>query len=349
MNYGWHRGQRSVPEQARHRRRTLRPRDDVPSRVARADPSPHRRFERRARPRMGAVRALSRTIGGDVLWSPANTGPLLARRHVITIHDISPIEHPEWFDAGFVAWYRCLIPQLVRRATRVVTVSQFSKSRILERLHVSDDRIVVIPNGVDRRFRPGARTACDRTDASAAPALGLTGPFILTVGSLSPRKNLGRLFSAWQLSGLGRKGCVLAVAGVQCASFKRVDLRTPPVGVRLLGYVPDAELPALYGRALGVVVPSLYEGFGLLALEAMACGTPVIAARAGGLPETVADAALLVDPLAPEALSDALRRVFEDRALRAQLARRGVDRSRRFSWRLAADQLWGVLDDAQRA
>ena len=223
--------------------------------------------------------ALPRTIGGDVLWSPANTGPLLARRHVITIHDISPIEHPEWFDAGFVAWYRCLIPQLVRRATKVVTVSQFSKSRILERLHVPDDRIVVIPNGVDRRFRPGARTACDRTDASAAPALGLTGPFILTVGSLSPRKNLGRLFSAWQLSGLGRKGCVLAVAGVQCASFKRVDLRTPPVGVRLLGYVPDAELPALYGRALGVVVPSLYEGFGLPALEAMACGTPVIAAR----------------------------------------------------------------------
>ena len=263
-------------------------------------------------------------------------------------HDISPIEHPEWFDAGFVTWYRYLIPQLVRRVTRIVTVSQFSKSRILERLRVRDDRVVVIPNGVDGRFRPDARPTCDRPDASREPAPGLTGPFILTVGSLSPRKNLGRLFAAWQLSGLGHEGCVLAVAGVRGTSFKRIDLRTPPVGVQMLGYVPDAELPALYGRALGVVVPSLYEGFGLPALEAMACGTPVIAARAGGLPETVGDAALLVDPIAPEALSDALRRVFEDGSLRGQLARRGVDRSRRFSWRLAADRLLRVLDDAQR-
>ena len=289
--------------------------------------------------------ALPRTLNDDVLWSPANTGPLRISRQVLTIHDISPVEHPEWFNAGLAAWYRYLLPRLVRCVSRIVTVSAFSKSRIIERLGAQHDQIVVIANGVSDRFSPHPHSLRQAERPAARPR-GFTGPYILTVGSLEPRKNLERLFAAWQLSGLAREGCALAVAGGRGISFRRIEISAPPPGVRLLGYVPEPELPALYRNALAFVVVSLYEGFGLPALEAMASGVPVIAARAGGLPETVGDAALVVDPTSPEAITDGLRQVLGDRALRDCLARRGVEHSRGFSWHRAATRLVSVLEDA---
>lgn len=278
----------------------------------------------------------------ELLWSPANTGPLAVSRQVVTIHDLSPLDHPEWFHPAFAAWYRFLLPRLARRVRRIITDSEFSRARILDRLTVPEDRVVAIPCGVDGRVGPAAAGAI----AAVRKRHGLEGPYVMTVGSLQPRKNLGTLLRAWDLLRGEVKEIELAVVGVARSNFGPSGVEQVPDGVRLLGRVDDDELPALYTGAALAVVPSLYEGFGLTVLEAMACGTPVVVASGSALDEVAGTAALKVEALSAESIAAGMLAVLEDAALASGLRQSGLERAGHFTWERAAEGAWRVLQEA---
>jgi glycosyltransferase involved in cell wall biosynthesis len=292
---------------------------------------------------------LPRIVGKGFLFSPANTGPLTITNQVLTVHDIASLEHPEWFNSLFAAWYRWLIPTLVRRVRRVITGSRFSKERLLDFARVEGSKVVVVPEGVDDRFHPRS----DEEITHVRAELRIPSPhYVLSLGVLEPRKNLRGLLAAWS-------SCVkrlpdeiwLVVAGAQAPDnvFGKLEIGEIPPQVHFTGFVPDESLPALYSGALALVYVSVYEGFGLPALEAMASGTAPIVADNSSLPEVVGDGGIAVDPYDTEAIAAAIEQLIEDSALREALEARGIERSRRFSWDRSADLTWGILTDAMRS
>jgi len=290
---------------------------------------------------------LPRRTRGQLLWSPSNTGPLTISRQVVTIHDVVPIDHPEWLNPRFAAWYRFLTPKLARRVARVITDSEFTKSRLLETTGVSDDKVIVVRLGVDTRFVPQDREQVE----SAIHKLRLpTSRYVLSLGSLEPRKNLGRLLRAWEVIYRRLPEDVwLVVSGAKGKSlvFQDVpELEALPPRVFLTGHVPDELLPSLYAGAMAFAYLSVYEGFGLPPLEAMAYGTPTLVGNRASLPEVVGDAAIQVDPFDIEAIADGLLRLIEDGSLRAVLREKGLERAGQFNWDKTAEQTWRVLAEA---
>ncbi|PZA06814.1 MULTISPECIES: glycosyltransferase family 1 protein [unclassified Meiothermus] len=285
-------------------------------------------------------------LRGRLLWSPSNTGPLLVRQQVVTVHDVVPLDHPEWLNPRFAGWYRFLLPKLLPRVRRIITVSEFSKTRILEHIRLEPWRVVVIPNGVDPRFHPRTQEEHDQIKER----LGLpSSHFVLSLGSLEPRKNLGRLLKAWALVSTRLPEEVwLVVAGAKGKAqiFQEVSLEKLPPRVHFVGHVPDEYLPVLYSAASGFVYPSVYEGFGIPPLEAMASGTPTLTGNRTALPEVVGDAALTVDPFDVEAIADGLWRLVTDAELRQRLRQRGLERSKQFGWDSIAKHTWSVLQEA---
>ena len=278
---------------------------------------------------------------GGLLWSPCNTGPLAVGRQVVTLHDATFADTPECFGRAFAAWYGWLIPRLVRRVRRVVTVSDFSRQRIAETTGISVHQIDVVPNGVDPRFVPASADAVEQMRLK----LGLAGPYLLVLGSVEPRKNLSILLKTWKSLSQRRPDLTLAIAGgsnLSIFSDHGFNVDALP-RVKRLGYVEDSLLPALYSGCETFVFPSTYEGFGLPPLEAMACGVPVVCSNATALPEVVADAAMLVPPLDDEATEHALLKVGSDSQLRERLINAGRARAAMFSWDKSAEQIWEIL------
>jgi glycosyltransferase involved in cell wall biosynthesis len=286
---------------------------------------------------------LPTVVRKGLLWSPANSGPLTVRRQVLTVHDVASIEHPEWYNRAFAAWYRWMTPKLVHRVQRVITVSEFSKRRILELTGIDESRVVVIPVGVDARFCPRPSQEVER----ARQALKIPSPhYVLSVSTLEPRKNLQRLLSAWASCASDIPDDLwLVIAGADGAGrvFSCPEISSVPPRVRITGFVADRDLPALYSGALALAYVSLYEGFGLPALEAMACGTIPLVASNTALPEVVGDAGLLVNPFDSEAIAAGLKRIVEESDLRDYLKIRAIERSKHFSWERTADLTWNVL------
>ena len=284
---------------------------------------------------------------GRLLWSPGNTGPLAVRRQVVTVHDATFADTPECFGRAFRAWYDFLIPRLARRVRKVMTVSEFSRRRLAEVTGVAAEDIAVVPNGVDARFAP----ADDDAVARVREAFGLAGPYVLTLGSVEPRKNLATLLRAWKLVAAKRDDLTLAVAGGANLSIFSGEMREElPPRVKRLGYVDDALLPALYAGCAAFVFPSLYEGFGLPPLEAMACGAAVVSSDATALPEVIGpDAALFVDPRDAHEMAAATSHVCDDAALRERLASAGRARAASYTWEAAAEQVWHILAEADEA
>ena len=269
-------------------------------------------------------------LGAPLLLCPANLAPLAARDTVLVVHDAAALRHPAWYSRAYAGWQGRLLPRLVARARRIVTVSAFSRGELVELLGADPARITVIPGGVDDRFTPAA------DPGPARRAHGLDRPYVLCVASHTARKNLGALVPAARR--LAREGIDVVVAGGHRPQFTR---ERGLARLRLLGHVDDAVLPGLYAGAEAFALPSLYEGFGLPLVEAMACGTPVVATAAGALPETCAGAARLVDD--PAELAGALAAVLGDREVRARLREAGLARAGELTWDRAARAMDALL------
>lgn len=272
-----------------------------------------------------------------LLLNLAGSAPLGARRMVAVIHDAAVFDHPQAYTAAFGRWYRFLFRRLARRKPCVLTVSAFSRDRLAARLRLAPERLAIVPEGADHLDGVTA-------DPSVLDRLGLRGrPFLLAVGSDNPTKNHARLLQAHERLGMdapplvivGRRRPAVFVSGgagpEDCERFVTLEDAS------------DGELKALYEAALGLVFPSLYEGYGLPPLEAMACGCPVAAARAGALPEVLGEAALGFDPLDVDAIAAAMLRLAGDAALRADLRERGLVQARRHRWDAGAERLLAEL------
>lgn len=280
-----------------------------------------------------------------LIWGPCNTGPLSSKSLILTIHDAGVFDHPECFSRAFVQLHRRLSPLLARRALRIVTVSSFSRERISAALGVPKSKIEVIPNGVDESFKPASAAAI----ASARAAVGLKGQrYFATLATIEPRKNLRLVRQAWaQVRSKLPADVVLLVIGATGpeAVFGRTSTyeTAPEVGVVFTGYVADNLLPPLLSGAMAVLYPSLYEGFGLPLLEAMACGAPTVTTRLSSLPEVGGDAPLYVDAHDASELGSALLALAGSEDLRVERSCLGRQRARNFSWDHAAGRMDELL------
>jgi glycosyltransferase involved in cell wall biosynthesis len=285
---------------------------------------------------------LALRAGASLIFSPANLAPVAWPRNVVIVHDAAVLRDPAAYSRAYVAWHRSVGALAARRAVRVLTVSEFSKRELTELLGLDPDRVEVIRGGVDERFSPAA------DPAPVAAALALERPYVLTVATADRRKNLAVLSEAARR--LNQLGIELVWAGEARPYFAPGD---GPGGARRVGYVPDRHLPGLFRGARAFVLPSRYEGLGLTCIEAMACGTPVVAADIPALQEACGDAALLVDSSDAKAVADAVVRAATEQPLQRSLAEAGVKRAASFSWDRAAraidDQLAQLTSGVERS
>lgn len=312
-----------------------------------------------ARDRLGdgvEVWALGRPPIGGHLWEQlylprvrpeawlvgfCNTGPVARSRQAVVLHDAQFRTHPASYSARFRLWYSVLYPALSRRAQLAFTVSDYSR-RELERLHlVPRSKLVVLHNGADHIDRIPA-------DPETLARHGLEPHrYFLAVGSPAPHKNLATLRAAFATARSLR--CELVLAGSVPPHVFTGQAACPQRAVRELGRVTDAELKALYASAIALCIPSLTEGFGLSAVEAMRCGTPVLAAAAGALPEVCGEAAVLLPPTDVAAWRAELERLAADPVARADLVAAGRQRAARFTWAESASALCRALAEADKA
>jgi len=274
--------------------------------------------------------------------------PLVRCRSVVTIHDCIHLMFPQYLPNRLALTYaRTSIRLAAKRATRVLTVSESSKRDILRFVDLPPEKIDVIYNAFDERFGVEPR---EEDVVRVKERYQLHDEFVLYAGNVKPHKNLERLITAFHLvrqRGLDHLKLVLIGDDIsKYAALRRAVHRYQLHRyVRFLGYLPEETLAVMYRLSGVFVFPSLYEGFGLPPLEAMASGTPVVTSNVSSLPEVAGNAAMLVDPYDPDALADAMLRVLTDESLRQDLRRRGLERARQFSWEQSVGRIRRIYDE----
>ena len=304
-----------------------------------------------------------------LFWSPHYNIPLLpinAKKKIVTIHDVFHLAFFDQLSLKEKIYARLMLNAAVRMSDKIITVSNFSRSEIIKYTGADKDRITVIHNGIDRRlFRP----ITDKekySPASSPPKEGITildnlrkkyslpKEFIIFVGNVKPNKNLKRLLEAYELlikKGDAKYGLVIIgkkegfITG-DSESFRFLkNSSSLQEKVLFTGSVDTSELPAVYNSASMLVFPSLYEGFGLPPLEAMACGCPVIVSNTASLPEVCGDAAYYVDPYSVESIAEGMNKVHSDGALREDLIQKGLERAGMFSWEESAKEHMNIFEE----
>ncbi len=297
------------------------------------------RYSRGLRHRLGLDRDLfSISLDVDVVHYPATIGPLWpAKNLVLTVHDCIPIRHPEWFRWERAFYYIWAGRRSVRNAEHIIADSTATAHDLHELMEIPPGRVTTVPLGVNDTFCPQPQVAID----AVLTRYQLPERFFLYVGTLEPRKNLVGVVRAWDsiasditedLVIAGRIGWKTKELDIAIATAQHRDRIHRP------GFIDTADLPALICAARAFVWPSLYEGFGLPVLEAMACGTPVLTSNTTSLPEVAGDAALLVDPGDEDAIAEAMSKLSGDENLRQQLSNAGRKRAAAFTWHRCAEE-----------
>lgn len=278
----------------------------------------------------------------DVLHVQYTAPPFCPVPVIATIHDLAFEHLPETFTRRGRTQLRLTVRRTAARAARIATVSEFSRQDIIQTYQLEPEKVVVTHNGVEARFNPQPQS--ENEVAEVRQRFGIARDFLLAVGSLQPRKNLLRLLRAYARLRSTRPDFTpqLVITGrrLWLANEIFAEIRRQPwaADVIVTGYVADEDLPSLYRAATALVYPSLFEGFGLPPLEAMACGTQVITSNTSSLPEVTGEAAILIDPYNEDELAAALHRVVTDQSLRARLREAGLRRAGLFTWRRAAEK-----------
>ena len=289
----------------------------------------------------------------DVFHAPHYVLPVLSgSRSVVTIHDCIHLMFPQYLpNRAAYAYAQASIWAATHKASRILTVSESSKRDILRFFDVPPERIAVIHNAIDERFR---EQPPESEMVRVRERYELQGTFVLYAGNVKPHKNLERLIEAFHLvrqSGLD--DVKLVIIGDEVSKYAELRRAVHRYNlhkyVRFLGYMPDETLAVLYRLTSVFVFPSLYEGFGLPPLEAMASGAPVVTSNVSSLPEVAGEAAVLVDPYDPQSIADGIRRVLTEPELREELRARGLRRANEFSWEQSirrVRQIYGEVADA---
>ena len=287
----------------------------------------------------GKIQSLLNGTGMDVVHYPANFAPLFTRpgraKVVLTVHDLSFLREPAWYRWNRATYYRYAAWRSIRLADRLIADSYATATDLSTFLKVPQERIDVIPLGVGEPF---GVTAAEQ-QATTRQFYNLPEQFFLYVGTIEPRKNIVRLIEAWSkiAASLPYDLVIAGREGWKCGPVKDATKISPHAGrVHFPGFIRPEDLAALLGAARVFVWPSLWEGFGLPPLEAMACGTPVVSSNRSSIPEALGDSALLVDPLNVEQLAAAMRDAATDDGVRKRLVTAGLARAATFTWRRTA-------------
>jgi glycosyltransferase involved in cell wall biosynthesis len=267
-------------------------------------------------------------------------------KKVLTVHDVSFFLFPEYHPLKRRLTFKALFPRSLEQADQIITDSDSTKRDLVEHFHVPVDKITTVHLGVDQSFAP-VREA-DALVVMTKHGVRF-GAYLLYIGTVEPRKNLPRLIQAYNLfranASLSLPLVLVGASGwLNQDLFREIDKSPWKGDIKLLGYVEKADLPALYSGATAFVYPSIYEGFGLPPLEAMACGAPVITTNNSSLPEVVGDAALIVDAHDVDAIANAMVQIASDPSVRENLRQRGLVRAKFFTWRRTAEQTLAVYE-----
>ncbi len=289
----------------------------------------------------------------DILHVPAHfhtqIAPFFLNRNIkkiLTIHDLIPLLFPKTYSRDTSFLWNSSLKLIKNRIDHVIAVSQKTKDDCIKYFDIPDEKVTIIPNAVNARYKPIKNI--EEVKNNLKMSYKLTDPFILFTGRIEARKNVPVLIKAlYKLKKMGLKHKLVVVGGrgwkyeETIGEIERLNLQE---SVIFPGYVPDEDLVKLYNAADLFVYPSLYEGFGLPPLEAMACGTPVITSNTSSLPEVVGNAGIMVNPKDVNGLAESMHRVLTDNVLKEDLSKKSLERSKKFSWEKSANETWKVYE-----
>ena len=275
----------------------------------------------------------ARLKGEKLLVNFTSLSPIFVRKKIMTIHDLAFLVNPHWYARSYVLLYKFLTPWCAATSQKILTVSEFSKKEIIRLLSVKKEKITVVYNAVSANFLQGSPTASLSNKQNC--------PYILAVSSIDPRKNFATLLKAFTY--LKENDVKLYIiggqAGIYSTSVKELSKEIPQEKIKWLGRVTDTELRQYYAGALCFIYPSFYEGFGIPPLEAMACGTPVIASAIPAIQEVCQDAALYINPYDAKDIADKINLLIHNVDLQNDLIKKGSERYLQFDWKQSAKHL----------